>query len=228
MKISVIGTGMVGRVLAARLAAAGHNVVIGTRDPARTLSRVQSEDQRTPPFAEWRRNHTDIPLLILEEAGAHGEVLVNATMGDASLAAFIAIGEQHTEDKVILDLALPLDRSPGKPPRLLYALTDSLGERMQHAMPRAQVVKTLTSVTAGIMVDPGRLPGRHNIFTAGDNQCAKETARHVLASLGWPEQDVIDLGGIEAARALEMYTPLLFALAGRLGTWDFNISVVKA
>lgn len=46
MKISVIGTGMVGRALAGRLAGLGHDVVIGTRDPAQTVERQRQLRRR--------------------------------------------------------------------------------------------------------------------------------------------------------------------------------------
>ncbi|WP_426773498.1 NAD(P)-binding domain-containing protein, partial [Pseudomonas aeruginosa] len=40
MKTAVLGTGMVGRTIAARLAELGHSVTIGTRDPAAAMSRT--------------------------------------------------------------------------------------------------------------------------------------------------------------------------------------------
>lgn len=79
MKISVLGTGSVGRTLAGALAGLGHQVVVGTRDVGATMSRAEPDAMGTPPFAEWAREHTDVPLVPLAEAGAHGEVVVNAT-----------------------------------------------------------------------------------------------------------------------------------------------------
>ena len=40
MKIGVLGTGEVGQALAGAFAAHGHQVVVGTRDPAATLART--------------------------------------------------------------------------------------------------------------------------------------------------------------------------------------------
>ncbi|MGZ4508232.1 MAG: NAD(P)-binding domain-containing protein, partial [Blastococcus sp.] len=39
MKIAVLGTGTVGRTMAARFADLGHQVTVGTRDPEATLAR---------------------------------------------------------------------------------------------------------------------------------------------------------------------------------------------
>jgi hypothetical protein len=49
-----------------------------------------------------------------------------------------------------------------------------------------------------------------------------------LGSFGWPEERIIDLGGISTARGTEMYLPLWLSLYGRLQTGDFNIGVVRA
>ena len=50
MKTAVLGTGMVGQALAARLLELGHDVVVGTRDPEVTLSRTEPDGMGNPPF----------------------------------------------------------------------------------------------------------------------------------------------------------------------------------
>lgn len=77
------------------------------------------------------------------------------------------------------------------------------------------------------MIDPARIPGRHSIFVAGGDAGAKEAVTGLLHEFGWPEEAVIDLGDIRAARGTEMYMPLYFILAGVLGTFDINIAVVR-
>lgn len=229
MKIAVIGTGMVGRALAGRLLERGHDVVIGTRDPGQTLARTEPDFLGNPPFAVWQEAHPAVRLAPFAEAGMHGEIIVNATLGEISLQALEAVGAANLAGKVLLDLAMPLDLSEGLPPKLLYANTDSLGERIQRAFPDAHVVKTLNTVFTQVMIDPARVPGRHNIFVAGDDAEAKETAKGILRDFGWPADVIIDLGGIKAARATEMYAQFYFALVGALGgSFDFNIAVVRA
>ncbi len=73
-----------------------------------------------------------------------------------------------------------------------------------------------------------RVPGRHNIFLAGDDSAAKETVKGLLREFGWPAEAMIDLGGIQTARSTEMYMPLYFSLHGILGTFDFNVAVVRS
>jgi predicted dinucleotide-binding enzyme len=228
VKITVLGTGMVGRALAGRLAGLGHDVIIGTRDPQETLARTESDARGTEAFAEWQLANAGVRLAPFADAGVHGELIVNATAGAVSLDALSAVGAANLAGKVLVDLALPLDRSAGMPPRLLFANTDSLGEQIQRAYPDARVVKTLHTVFVDVMIHPERVPGHHNVFVAGDDVAAKATVRTLLGAFGWPEDAILDLGGIAAARSLEMYAPLYFTLVGALGTYDLNIAVVRA
>ena len=88
-------------------------------------------------------------------------------------------------------------------------------------------MKALNTVTAPVMVDPGGVGGGvHDAFLAGDDAEAKAQVATLLASLGWRPERIRDLGGIGAARGLEMYLPLWIRLMGRLGTAQFNIRVV--
>ena len=171
MRIAVLGTGVVGRTLAEAFATRGHDLVVGTRDAAATLGRTEPDGMGTPPYAEWAAAHPDIPLVPLADAGSHGEVLVNATNGEGSLAALCGAGD--LDGTVVLDVSNPLDFSQGFPPTLSVANTDSLAEQLQRALPRARVVKSLNTMTAAVMVDPALVPGEHNVFVAGEDAAAK-------------------------------------------------------
>ena len=222
MRISVLGTGMAGRTLAGALAVAGHDVVVGTRDVDETAARAD--------VAEWVAGHADVRLVALAEAGAHAEVLLNATSGDGTLAALRGAAEGATglAGLVVVDVSNPLDFSAGFPPTLSVANTDSLGEQVQAAFPEARVVKTLNTVNAQVMVRPGALRGDHQVFVAGEDAGAKTVVTGLLGDLGWPSSAVVDLGGIRGARATEMYLPLWLALMGEVGSPVFNIGIVRA
>ena len=225
MRISVLGTGMVGQAIAGRLAELGHEVLVGTRDPAATLARSEPDAMGNPPFKVWHEAHPDVTLGALAEAG-EAELIINATNGAGSIAALEAVGEQQLAGKVLIDIANPLDFSAGMPPSLLVCNTDSLGEQIQHRFRRARVVKALNIVNAFLMVDPGQLAGGdHSMFLCGDDADAKATATGLLESLGWT--DIIDLGGITNARGSEMYVALWVRLWGALGTPTFSIKVVR-
>jgi predicted dinucleotide-binding enzyme len=141
MRIAVLGTGMVGRTLAARLAELGQVVAVGTRDVATASARTGPDRFGNPPLAEWREQHPDIDLAGFADAAADAELVVNATNGAGSLAALEAAGDEHLSGKVLVDVSNPLDVSHGMPPSLLVSNTDSLAEQIQRRFPTARVVK---------------------------------------------------------------------------------------
>lgn len=200
MRIGVLGTGMVGRALSTRLTELGHDVRVG--------SRTATED-----------------VVTFADAAAHGEVVVNATAGSASLQALDAAGDTNLAGKVVIDVANPI-AGYGPPIVLDPVGDDSLAEQIQRRFPDARVVKTLNTVTAPVMADPGSVPGAHDVFLAGGDDDAKDTVRALLAELGWADECIHDVGGISEARGLEMYLVLWLSLATTLGRYDFNIHVV--
>lgn len=226
MKIAVLGTGPVGQTVAGGLAELGHQVVVGTRDPEATLARTEPDTFGNPPFKVWHERHPGVGLLGLADAAADAELVVNATNGAGSIAALGAAGQDHLADKVLVDISNPLDFSAGMPPGLFVSNTDSLGEQIQRRFPRTRVVKTLNTLNANLMVDPGQLAGgAHSVFVSGDDHEAKQTVNALLADLG--HTDVIDLGDIATARGTEMYLPLWARLWTALGTPMFNIKIVR-
>ncbi len=224
MNIAVLGTGMVGRSVAAGLRRIGHDVVIGTRDPQATLARVEDEADGAT-FADWLRGQEGIELASLADAAARADLIVLAGSGSASHDMLAAAGADHLDGTVVLDISNPLDFSAGFPPSLLIKDTDSLGEQLQRAFPGVRVVKSLNTLTADLMARPDLLPEGTTVFVSGDDPDAKAQVTELLTALG--HTDVIDLGGIESARGTEMFLPLWLRMMGALGTTMFNIKVVR-
>ncbi len=211
MRITVVGTGAVGRTRGTGLAALGHDVVIATRDPEGTRGRPEW-DGRLPP------------LVPMPGAADDAVLVVNATAGTASLEALRAVGD--LAGKVVLDVSNPLDFSAGFPPTLAVKDTDSLAEQLQRGLPGARVVKALNTMTAGGMLEPGLVGnGDTTVFVAGDDEEAKGVVTGLLEAAGW--RDVLDLGPLEAARGLEMWLPLWLRIMGALGTASFNLKIVR-
>ena len=226
MKITVLGTGSVGRTLAGRLAELGHEVTVGTRDAAATLERSAPDNMGNPPYREWAAEHPAVRLADFAEAGAGAELFVNATSGEVSLAALEAVGAANLAGRILLDPANPLDFSQGFPPSLFVKDTDSLGEQIQAAFPELKVVKALNTLTAALMVEPRRLAnGEHTVFVSGNDEAAKATVTELLASFG--HTDVIDLGDITTARGTEMLLPIWLRLMGKFGNAEFNFKIVR-
>ena len=226
MRFGILGTGIVGKTFAARLDELGHDVVIGTREPAETLSRTEPDAYGNPPFSTWQQEHSEVKLGTFGEAAAHSEMSVNATAGVASLDALELAGEANLNGKVLIDIANALDFSQGMPPTLSVSNTDSLGERIQRRFPEVKVVKTLNTMNAYLMVDPTQLAGaEHTVFVSGDDAEAKATVTELLRSFGWA--DIIDLGDISTARGAEMLLPIWLRLLGALQNPIFNFKIVR-
>ena len=227
MKIGILGTGIVGKTIAAKLIELGHEVTLGTRDVAGKLAETAPDFYGNPPFNVWHAQYQYIKLATFTEAAAHGELVFNATNGGATLEALKSAQETNLNGKVLIDIANPLDFSHGMPPTLLVCNTDSLGEQIQRAFPLARVVKTLNTISAPVMVNPRQLAGgEHTMFVCGNDAGAKTQVNEILQDwFGW--KYVIDLGDISAARGIEMYLPLWLRLMGALGSPMINVKVVK-
>ncbi len=226
MNIAVLGTGTVGRAIAGKLSELGHVVVVGTRDPQATVARTEPDAMGNPPYSAWQAENPAVRLAPYAEAAAFGELAVLATSGSGALDALTQAGEDNLAGKVLVDISNPLDFSQGFPPSLFVKDTDSLAEQLQRSFPAVRVVKSLNTMTAAVMVDPGRVSGgEHSVFVSGDDAEAKQTVASLLGDFG--HTDVIDLGDLSTARGVEMYLPLWLRLMGSLGTPFFNIKVVR-
>ena len=226
MKIGVLGTGTVGRTLAAGLAELGHTVTLGTRDVAATLGRKPAEGSARVTLADWHTKHPAIEILTFAQAAAGAELVINATSGGRSLDALELAKPESLKGKILIDVANPLVFAHGMPPTLFVKNTDSLAERIQRAYPDARVVKTLNTVSAAVIVDPASLGGGdHSIFLSGNDAAAKTVVADLLRSFGW--RDIVDLGDITTARGAEMLLPLWVRLFSALGTPKLNVKVVR-
>jgi hypothetical protein len=214
MRIGVLGTGTVGQAIATRLRELGHEVTMGARDAT------------NPKAAAWAAEH-DGRAGTFADAVVGAEVVVNATAGTTSVEVFEAAGGNAAlAGKVVLDVSNPIDWSTGELV-LTVVNTDSVAERLQRALPDAQVVKSLNTVNGSVMVHPQLVPGDHTMFVSGDHATAKDTVTRLLRDFGWPAGNIIDLGGITAARGQEMYIALWVSLMQAGGSAAFNIQVVR-
>lgn len=225
MKITIIGSGVVGQTLAAAFHSQGHEVWMATRNPDETANRTVEDPQIGVSFAHWHTENPGVTLVSFGQVPDGSDVLVNATGGMVSIDALEQVGIEKIGSKILLDVANPLDFSQGFPPTLAYCNTDSLGERIQQRFPRAKVVKALNTVNFKVMVQPDMVPGPHNLFMCGDDPGAKEMVLGLLASLGWPRGRVLDLGGIGAARGTEMLMPLWLGLMVQMGSPIMNFEI---
>jgi predicted dinucleotide-binding enzyme len=198
MRIGVLGSGMVGGAIARKLAALGHDVMASSRDPQGKAGAFEG-----------------IRLGTAEEVAAHGEWVVNALPGEAALRV---LGQCDIDGKILIDIG-NYDSAVDQP------IVEPLGQAIQRQHPQARVVKTLNSVSAHLMVDPGQLGRQHAVFIASNDADARREVTALLRAFGWT--DIVDLGDLSACRAMEQLIPLWMALDKKLGGPAFNLAVVR-
>lgn len=226
MRVGILGTGVVGKTLAAALVSRGHDVMLGTRDVRRKME--EKAEEGSVSYRGWASTNKKVRLGTFAEAAAHGELLMNATAGHASVEVLSKVKPADLRDKILIDIANALGEwGDGPPMELFVANTDSLAERIQRAQPGVRLVKALNTVTAHIMVNPkGLAGGDHDVFVAGNDPDARDrVVRFLRDEFGW--KTVIDLGDLTAARGLEMLIMLWLKLWGAFGTADFNYKIVR-
>lgn len=213
MRIGILGTGMVAKAIAPRLFDVEHEVCIGARsDASDTLQPFADQDMLTGSFAE---------------AAATADLVINATNGNHSAEAVASAADQLA-GKTLIDLSNRLDPSRGMARAALATQENSLAEAIQAAAPAANVVKSLNTMNSNVMVNPSLVPGDHVVFMSGDSADAKAEVSGLLSDLGWRENQIVDLGGLETATGPEMLMQLWLDVAIARGGFDagpFNFAI---
>jgi len=155
------------------------------------------------------------------------DIVLNATPGSAAVEALRAAGAADLDGTVVLDVSNPLDFSTGTA-TVFTGLDDSVGERLQREFPRIRIVTSLCTVNNAIMVDPAQLPEPTTMFVAGDDATAKQAVATLLRAVGWTDAQLLDHGGIEAAREMERNILFWLRIYNAVGTAGFNIQLVRA
>ena len=188
MKVGILGSGAVAKSLAAGFIKHGHGVMLGTRTAAK--------------LAEWAGQHPAARVGTTADAAAFGEIVVLAVKGTAASEALRAAGAAHLAGKTIVDATNPIAPEPPVNGVLKFftTLDDSLMERLQREFPDARFVKAFSSVGSACMVDPKFAGGKPTMFICGNDESAKQVVRGILDAFGWETED---MGGVEAARAIE-------------------------
>lgn len=204
--IAVLGTGRVGGTLAAGLARAGHEVIAVGREPGAVA-----------PAADATQ---------AAQAVQTAQVVINATPGAGSLERLTALREQ-LRHKILIDVSNATTDGPdGLPAGLLYP-GSSLAEQLHQALPDTHVVKTLNTMLYPVMTAPAMLAQPPTAFLSGQDPQAKRTVRALLADLGWHQDWITDLGGIETARAAEAAVLFVPHVIRSSGFAPFAISIAR-
>jgi predicted dinucleotide-binding enzyme len=189
MKFGVLGSGVVGKTLAAGLVKHGHEAMLGSRSSGK--------------LDEWFSENPKVRSGDFAGTAAFGEAVVLAVKGTAALEALRLAGADNLAAKLVIDAVNPIDESAPPVHGVLHFFTDtndSLMERLQREFASAHFVKAFNSVGSAFMVDPHFAGGKPTMFICGNNDGAKKTVAGILDQFGWETED---MGRAEAARAIE-------------------------
>lgn len=212
LKIGVLGTGDVGRVLAAGFAALGHEVKLGSREAT------------NPKAVEWAaKNGPHASAGTFADAAKFADVIIVATAWSGTKNALEMAGYDNFAGKVVIDTTNPLAFENGKP-TLAVGTTDSAAEQIQRLLPQAKVVKAFNIIGNQHMVKPSFPEGKPTMFICGDDEGAKKTVTDLCAELGW--SGTADIGGIAAARYLEPMAMVWISYYFKHGTGNHALALL--
>lgn len=182
MKIAVIGTGNMGAGLASALAATGHEVSIGARDPAKAAALADK----------------------IGHGAVGGGIAAAAKLADAIILAlpFGAAAEaikqaENLAGKVLVDISTPI--SPDYK-ELVIGHTTSAAEEIQKLAPQARVVKAFNTIFAQLLAPESRQSKTLQVFVAGDDAAAKASVSELAKSIGF---EAVDAGPLSNSRFIE-------------------------
>ena len=207
MQVGILGgTGPAGSGLAARLAAAGLDVAIGSR------SKDRAQEVCTALHERW--SGRDLSLSAADNAAAaEAELVVIATPWEAAAATAGSVAAQ-LEGKVVISMANALTRmghefEPLVPPR------GSVAAHVQSAVPASLVVAAFQHLPAKALANLDR-PVESDVLIATDHEEAYEAAARLVTLI--PDLRPLNAGSVANAAPIESFTAVLLQLNVRYRT----------
>lgn len=212
MKVGVLGSGDVAKVLAGGFLRHGYAVMIGSRSPEK--------------LADWAAKTSGAQVGTFAQAAEFGELLVLAVKGNVAIDALHLAGARHLRGKTIIDACNPIADAPPVHGVLQFytSQTDSLMEQLQRNFPDAHFVKAFNSVGNARMVNPHFAEGKPTMFICGNNETAKKAVAHICDQFGW---ETADMGAVEAARAIEPLCMLWCILGFSQNEWTHAFKLLR-
>jgi len=212
MKIGIIGSGVVAQTLGSGFLKHGHEVMLGTRDPAK--------------LADWLKANPKGTVDGFAVTGKFAEVVILAVKGGVVADAVRAVGLVNLAGKTVIDATNPITEEAPVNGVLKFSTSINLSqmEKLQEAFPEAHFVKAFNSVGASQMVNPTYKEGKPTMFICGNDEGAKQQVTTILDQFGW---ETADMGKVEAARAIEPLC-ILWCIPGFLhNQWTHAFKLLK-
>jgi 8-hydroxy-5-deazaflavin:NADPH oxidoreductase len=213
MRIGILGTGDVGRVLGSAMITLDHEVKLGSRESSNAK------------MLEWtNKSGSKASGGTFSDAAKFGEMIFLCTLWSGTENALRMADIENFKGKVTIDATNPLVSAANEPPRLALGHTDSGGEQVQRWIPEAKVVKAFNTVGNAHMFKPNFVGGPPTMFICGNDSDAKKTVTDLLTQFGW---ETIDIGSIDGSRLLEPMCILWVKYGIMNGSWNHAFKLLK-
>jgi predicted dinucleotide-binding enzyme len=212
VKVGILGSGDVGKVLAKGFLKNGYQVAIGSDHPEK--------------LTEFKRENPEMETATFELAAQSGDIVVVCVKGTVA-EKIVEKVKRHITGKTVIDTTNPIADAPPQNGVLKYftSLEESLMERLQKIAPDAQFVKAFNSIGSALMVNPEFGDDtKPTMFICGNNDDAKKKVHEILEKFGF---EVEDMGKVESARAIEPLC-ILWCIPGFLrNEWSHAFKLLK-
>ena len=190
------GTGPEGKGLALRLAMAGEEVVIGSRDAARANDAAEALKELAP--------NLQVTGDVNDVAAQQGDT-VFLTVPYEGQAALLQQVAPALAGKVVVNVVAPMAFNRGRA-RAIQVEDGSAAEESQKILADSQVVAALQNLSAEDLMQPD-LTMESDVVICSDHREAKEQVMGLVQRI--PNLRTIDGGALEYARYVESLTALL-------------------
>lgn len=192
MNIAVLGAGKMGGVVGRALAAAGHEIIFGSRSPESTARRFAGV--------------SNISVSSYADAARDSDAAIIAVPWFAALDV-IGLLKPDLAGKVVVDLTNPAAADFSQ---LVVGGIDSAAERIARALPTSKVIKAFNGITADNFPNPDFSGQRAQVFYCGDHEDGKLLVKQLITACGF---DPVACGILSNARYLEAIAMLWLQLA---------------
>jgi len=201
MRIGVVGgTGPLGQGIAVRLADAGHEVVLGSRDEARAAGIVGELRER------WGDRVAGLVPATNADAASEPVVFL-ATVWDAAVPTAQELAPQ-LDGAIVVSVANGLEKV-GRQFRAILPPEGSVAAAVAAAAPGARVVAALQHVPAASLNDLDR-DASCDVLVAGDDDDARAVVLDLVDAV--PGLHALDAGGLANATGIEAFAAAMLTV----------------
>lgn len=215
MRIGILGgTGREGRGLATRLARAGAEITIGSRDSERANEMAD----------RLRGSHPGSTIRGASNQGAveSADVVLLAVPYSGVETTLASVSGALRPDTLVVDVTVPVVFAGGAP-SFVEPPDGSAGEFVRRLLPeRVAVACAFKTLPASLLEQAD--PLACDDFVCGDSKVSRERVMALVASI--PSLRPVDAGPLESARIIERLTLLAIRLNRRYKTHDARFQVV--